>query len=200
MNNRMIQGTLVSLSVMLLSGCGSHELEDSKTNTSTTSTTTLVNKDYINTSETEKHTSTLNTEEVIKPTIVNTEVTEPTVIVIPEVIKPTIITIPEVVEPTIIVTTEIVKPTIIAIPEVTEPTVVITEVVEPTIITIPETIEPIVILDIPQITLPNPIDQHFMITVKTDNNATSSNTSFTIPTHPGETYNYSVDCDNDGTN
>ena len=38
----------------------------------------------------------------------------------------------------------------------------------------------------------------FVITVKTDNPGTSSNTQFTIPTYSGETYNYNVDCDNDG--
>ena len=37
----------------------------------------------------------------------------------------------------------------------------------------------------------------FVITVQTDNPGTSSNTQFTIPTAPGTTYNYSVDCDND---
>ena len=38
----------------------------------------------------------------------------------------------------------------------------------------------------------------FVITVKTDNPGGSSSTQFTIPTYPGETYNYNVDCDNDG--
>jgi len=41
---------------------------------------------------------------------------------------------------------------------------------------------------------------HFIITVKTDNEGISSDTQFTIPTYSGETYNYNVDCDNDGTN
>ncbi len=40
----------------------------------------------------------------------------------------------------------------------------------------------------------------FVITVKTDNAGTSSNMQFTIPTYSGETYDYNVDCDNDGTN
>ncbi len=39
----------------------------------------------------------------------------------------------------------------------------------------------------------------FVITIKTDNYGISSDTQFTIPTHSGETYNYNVDCDNDGT-
>ena len=38
----------------------------------------------------------------------------------------------------------------------------------------------------------------FVITVQTDNPGTSSSTQFTIPTYPWETYNYNVDCDNDG--
>lgn len=38
----------------------------------------------------------------------------------------------------------------------------------------------------------------FVITVKTDNAGTSSNTQFTIPT-TGSGYNYNVDCNNDGT-
>ena len=38
----------------------------------------------------------------------------------------------------------------------------------------------------------------FVITVKTDNPGASSDTEFGIPTYPGETYNYNVDCDNDG--
>ena len=41
--------------------------------------------------------------------------------------------------------------------------------------------------------------EDFVITVKTDNNGTSTDTQFTIPTHGGG-YNYNVDCDNDGTN
>ena len=40
----------------------------------------------------------------------------------------------------------------------------------------------------------------FVITVKTDNPGTSASTQFTIPTYPGETYNYNVDCNNDGVN
>ena len=42
----------------------------------------------------------------------------------------------------------------------------------------------------------------FVITVKTDNPGASSNTQFKIPTtnRDGETYNYNVDCNNDGTN
>ena len=39
----------------------------------------------------------------------------------------------------------------------------------------------------------------FVITVNTDNPGTSSNTQFTIPTYSGETYNYNVDCNDDGT-
>ncbi len=39
----------------------------------------------------------------------------------------------------------------------------------------------------------------FVITVKTDNPGTSSNTQFTIPTS-GAGYNYNVDCNNDGVN
>ncbi|NOZ51471.1 MAG: hypothetical protein GXP37_15705, partial [Chloroflexi bacterium] len=39
----------------------------------------------------------------------------------------------------------------------------------------------------------------FVITVKTDNEGTSSNTQFTIPTTGGG-YNYNVDCDDDGVN
>jgi surface protein len=38
----------------------------------------------------------------------------------------------------------------------------------------------------------------FVITVKTDNPGTSTNVQFIIPTYPGLTYNYNVDCDNDG--
>ncbi len=40
----------------------------------------------------------------------------------------------------------------------------------------------------------------FVITIKTDNPGTSSNVQFTIPTFPTQTYNYHVDCDNDGIN
>lgn len=39
----------------------------------------------------------------------------------------------------------------------------------------------------------------FVIVVKTDNQGTSSNTQFTIPT-TGSGYNYNVDIDNDGIN
>ena len=39
----------------------------------------------------------------------------------------------------------------------------------------------------------------FVITVKTDNSGTSSDTQFTIPT-TGSGYNYNVDCNNDGVN
>jgi len=39
----------------------------------------------------------------------------------------------------------------------------------------------------------------FVITVKTDNSGTSGSTQFTIPTY-AETYDYNVDCNNDGTN
>ena len=38
----------------------------------------------------------------------------------------------------------------------------------------------------------------FVITVKTDNPGSSSSTEFTIPTYPGLTYNYKVDCDDTG--
>jgi surface protein len=37
----------------------------------------------------------------------------------------------------------------------------------------------------------------FVITVKTDNPGTSSDNQFTIPTHPGSSYLYDVDCDNE---
>jgi hypothetical protein len=39
----------------------------------------------------------------------------------------------------------------------------------------------------------------FVITVQSDLPGTSSNTQFTIPTNPYYTYNYNVDCDNDGS-
>ena len=39
----------------------------------------------------------------------------------------------------------------------------------------------------------------FVITVKTDNTGVSGTEAFTIPTAAGETYNYNVDCNNDGT-
>ena len=52
----------------------------------------------------------------------------------------------------------------------------------------------------------NPLDAsstlkntYFIITVETNNTGASSDTEFTIPTYSGETYNYNVDCDNDGT-
>ncbi|MBI9045471.1 MAG: BspA family leucine-rich repeat surface protein [Anaerolineaceae bacterium] len=46
----------------------------------------------------------------------------------------------------------------------------------------------------------NPSDtDDFVITVKTDNQGSSTNTQFTIPTYSGDTYNYNVDCDNDGS-
>ncbi|MCK5589161.1 MAG: hypothetical protein KAI16_02525, partial [Candidatus Pacebacteria bacterium] len=38
----------------------------------------------------------------------------------------------------------------------------------------------------------------FIITAKTDNTGTSTDTQFTIPTGTG-TFNYNIDCDNDGT-
>ncbi len=41
-------------------------------------------------------------------------------------------------------------------------------------------------------------DNDFVITVQTDNPGTSSDTQFTIPTYSEETYNYNVDCDDDG--
>ena len=43
-----------------------------------------------------------------------------------------------------------------------------------------------------------PQAQYFITTWKTDNPGTSGSTSITIPTHPGTTYNYDVDWDNDG--
>ena len=46
----------------------------------------------------------------------------------------------------------------------------------------------------------NPDINDFVITVKTDNAGTSSSTQFTIPTDGISTYNYNVDCNNDGTN
>ena len=39
----------------------------------------------------------------------------------------------------------------------------------------------------------------FVITVQTDNPGSSTDTQFTIPTYPGEMYDYNVDCDDDGT-
>ncbi len=44
----------------------------------------------------------------------------------------------------------------------------------------------------------NVTSDDFIITVKTDNYGTTSDTQFKIPTYPGEIYNYNVDCDNDG--
>ena len=41
-------------------------------------------------------------------------------------------------------------------------------------------------------------EDDFVITVKTIRPGTSSDYQFTIPTYPGESYNYNVDCDNDG--
>ncbi len=41
--------------------------------------------------------------------------------------------------------------------------------------------------------------QDFVITVKTDLPGYSYGNQFAIPTHPGETYDYNVDCDDDGT-
>ena len=38
----------------------------------------------------------------------------------------------------------------------------------------------------------------FVITVKTNNTGVSNSTSFTIPTYSGSTYNYNVDCNDDG--
>ena len=43
-----------------------------------------------------------------------------------------------------------------------------------------------------------PMDD-FVITVQTDNSGTSSDTQFTIPTRSAWTYDYNVDCDDDGT-
>jgi surface protein len=40
----------------------------------------------------------------------------------------------------------------------------------------------------------------FVITVKTDNTGPPDDDKFTIPTASGETYNYNVDCDDDGIN
>ena len=40
--------------------------------------------------------------------------------------------------------------------------------------------------------------QNFITTWQTDNPGTSTGTSITIPTFPGETYNYDVDWNNDG--
>ena len=44
-----------------------------------------------------------------------------------------------------------------------------------------------------------PTTDDFVITVKTDNTGSSTDYQFTIPTYSGETYNYNVDCNNDGT-
>ncbi len=40
--------------------------------------------------------------------------------------------------------------------------------------------------------------QDFITTWETDNSGSSNSTSITIPTYPGETYNYDVDWNNDG--
>jgi surface protein len=42
-------------------------------------------------------------------------------------------------------------------------------------------------------------EDDFVITVRTGNPGTSSDTQFTIPTFPTSSYLYNVDCDNDGT-
>ena len=47
---------------------------------------------------------------------------------------------------------------------------------------------------------PNASNDDFVITVKTDNPGTSTDSQFTIPTTTGGGYNYNVDCDNDGIN
>jgi hypothetical protein len=39
----------------------------------------------------------------------------------------------------------------------------------------------------------------FVMTVKTDNSGSSSDTQFKIPTINGSAYNYDVDCNDDGT-
>jgi len=44
---------------------------------------------------------------------------------------------------------------------------------------------------------PDPLDD-FVITVKTDNTGDSTDLQFNIPTNSGLTYNYNVDCNNDG--
>ncbi|MEM7111119.1 MAG: BspA family leucine-rich repeat surface protein [Chloroflexota bacterium] len=46
---------------------------------------------------------------------------------------------------------------------------------------------------------PSDPNDDFVIKVQTDNFGTSADDQFTIPTYPGETYNYNVDCNNDGT-
>ena len=53
------------------------------------------------------------------------------------------------------------------------------------------------LLILPTITSAAPADD-FVITVKTDNSGTSADNQFTIPTFNGVTYNYNVDCDDDG--
>ena len=50
---------------------------------------------------------------------------------------------------------------------------------------------------IPSVTTSTDLTDDFVITVKTDNAGTSSDTQFTIPT-TGSGYDYNVDCDNDG--
>ncbi len=59
---------------------------------------------------------------------------------------------------------------------------------------------------LPQTNAPAPLarpnaapSDDFVITIKTDNAGTSSNTQFAIPTTGGG-YNYNVDCNNDGSN
>ncbi len=49
-----------------------------------------------------------------------------------------------------------------------------------------------------EIWLNRKINNDFVITVKTDNPGTSTDTQFTIPTYSEETYNYNVDCNSDG--
>ncbi len=48
------------------------------------------------------------------------------------------------------------------------------------------------------ITVTDILLESFIITVQTDNNGTSSDTQFIVPTKFGEIYNYNIDCDNDG--
>ena len=50
------------------------------------------------------------------------------------------------------------------------------------------------------ITVTDIATEQFIISVKTDNNGTTSDTEFFIPTKLEESYNYNVDCDNDGIN
>jgi surface protein len=46
----------------------------------------------------------------------------------------------------------------------------------------------------------NAPEDDFVITIKSDNPGSSLSTQFTIPTFPGEAYNYNVDCDDNGVN